>query len=330
MRTVKWGILGTARIAQEQLISALQREGHSEIVAIASKSGKARDVADRFGIPAAYDDYEALLGDPAVEAVYIPLPNGLHKEWAIKAARHGKHVLCEKPSALTSAETREILEACREHNVIFMEGFMYRHHPQHQRVKEIMQSGEIGEVVLFRASLHFLLEDVEGDIRMDPALGGGSLYDVGCYCIHSARHMLGEEPVSVFAQGRMHERRQVDTLVTALLRMNSGVRVVFDCGFETVFHNQYEVVGTKGTIRVPRAYRPDLQGGEGLVIVTTDDGRVREEKIIADQYVLEVAEMNEMIVYGKAAGYSHEQMINNMRVIDACYESLRTGEIVAL
>lgn len=162
MRTVKWGILGTARIAREQLIPALQREGHSEVVAIASKSGKARDVADRFGIPAAYDDYEALLGDPAVEAVYIPLPNGLHKEWAIKAARHGKHVLCEKPSALTSAETREILEACREHDVIFMEGFMYRHHPQHQRVKEIMQSGEIGEVVLFRASLHFLLEDVDG------------------------------------------------------------------------------------------------------------------------------------------------------------------------
>lgn len=330
MRTVKWGILGAARIAEDQLIPAMQREGHSEIVAIASKSARGREVAARFGIPAVYDDYEELLRDPAVEVVYIPLPNGLHKEWAIKAARCGKHVLCEKPSGLTSEETREILEVCQKQRVIFMEAFMYRHHPQHQRVREIIASGEIGEVKLFRASFHFLLEDTAKDIRMNRELGGGSLYDVGCYCIHSARSILGDEPVSVYAQGEIDEDKQVDMLATVLLKMKSGVRVVFDCGFAAAYHNAYEVVGTKGIIRVPRPYRPDQQAGEGLVIVTPDQGAVREEKVVADQYALEVAEMNEMIVLGREAGYTAKQMINNMRVIDACYQSLRTGTVVTL
>ncbi|WNC14794.1 Gfo/Idh/MocA family oxidoreductase [Brevibacillus brevis] len=330
MRKVNWGIMSAARIAVDQLIPAMQREGHSEIKAIASKSEKGRKVAEQFGIPAVYDDYEELLRDPEVEAVYIPLPNGLHKEWSIKAAQHSKHVLCEKPSGLTSEETREILQVFQKYNVVFMEGFMYRHHPQHERVKQIIESGEIGEVKLFRAALNFFLEDTEGDIRMNRELGGGSLYDVGCYCIHSARMILGDEPISVYATGKVDKRHQVDTMVTALLEMKKGVRVMFDCSFETVFRNEYEVVGTKGTIRVPRAYRPDLQGGEGLVIVTLEDGPTREEKIAADQYALEVAEMNEMIVHGKTAGYTAEQMIGNMRVIDACYQSLRSGATVAL
>lgn len=329
MRTVKWGIMSAARIAQEQLMPAMLREGNSEIVAIASNSGRAREVAARFGIANVYKDYEALLADPQVEAVYIPLPNSLHKEWAIKAAQNGKHVLVEKPSSLTSEQTRDILEVCREHDVVIMEGFMYRHHPQHQRVQEIIRSGEIGKVVLFRAGLHFLLED-EGDIRMDRELGGGSLYDVGCYCIHSARHILQEEPVAVFASGRIDDARQVDTLVAAQLEMNSGIRVVFDCSFASVFQHFYEVVGTKGTIRVPRAYRPDLHDGEGLVIVTGSDGSEREEKIVADQYALEVAEMNAMIANGISAAYSHEQIVCNMQVIDACYESLRTGKVVRM
>ena len=159
MSTVKWGILSTAGIARKQLIPAFGRATNAEVVAIASSSGieKAKEVADKFSIEKAYGNYESLLDDPAIDAVYIPLPNHLHKKWTIAAAKKGKHILCEKPAAVNTDEFQEMKSICMEHQVIFMEAFMYQFHPQHERARKIIDSGEIGEVSYIRAAHSFYL-----------------------------------------------------------------------------------------------------------------------------------------------------------------------------
>ena len=190
MRKVKWGILSTANIAQTQLIPAIQRAENAEVVAIASRGAKVHEVAQRLNIPHAYESYDELLLDPEVEVIYIPLPNDMHKDWSIKAAEAGKHVLCEKPVVLAKEDLEEIIEVFSRHNKCFMEAFMYQFHPQHQRVKDILMSGEIGEVRLFKSSHSFNFEDREGDIRMDAGKGGGALWDLGCYSLHALQYFL--------------------------------------------------------------------------------------------------------------------------------------------
>src|SRR5690625_3641095 len=211
---VRWGIIGNARIAREELIPAIKEANNAELTAIASRSpAAAKDAAETYGFRKFHDSYDALLRDPDVDAVYIPLPNGLHAEWTVKAARAGKHVLCEKPAALTSVEAQRMVEACRVNGVVFMEAFMYQFHPQHQRVRAIVASGEIGQVRLMHSRFAFQLGD-PGNVRFDKKLGGGALYDVGCYCIHSSRHILGVEPSGVYAQAHADPDSGVD-LTTA-------------------------------------------------------------------------------------------------------------------
>src|SRR5690625_2330163 len=185
MKKIKWGIISTARIGITQLIPAIKRSTNAEVVAIATQSdiNKATLIAEQFQIEKVYNSYEKLLNDPNIDAVYIPLPNHLHKEWAIKAAQKGKHILCEKPAALTTEEVYEIKKACEENNVLFMEAFMYYFHPQHNRVKEIIDTGEIGEVTFMQAGFSFYLAEERRahNIRMSGEKGGGSIYDIGCY-----------------------------------------------------------------------------------------------------------------------------------------------------
>jgi D-xylose 1-dehydrogenase (NADP+, D-xylono-1,5-lactone-forming) len=318
MRKVRWGILSTADIAQKQLIPAIERAENAEVVAIASGSGRAQAVADKFHIEKVYDNYDALLDDPNVDAVYIPLPNHLHKEWVIKAAEKGKHVLCEKPAALDTKETKELVDACRKYNVRFMEAFMYQFHPQHNRVKEIIASGEIGEVQMVEASFSFFMENPEGNIRMDPEKGGGALYDIGCYCIHSIRNILGEEPVSIYAEADIDPKYKVDTGAYVIMTMESGKRATFNCSFTSPMREQYVVKGTKGYITVPRAYRPDNHGHEGLVIVEKGN-ETRVERIVGDQYKLEVEHFSQAVLDGVDPIYTGEKTIQNMEVIEKCY-----------
>lgn len=320
MTKIRWGILSTANIAKKALIPAMQRAENAEVVAIASGSGKAQEVADSLHIEKAYESYDALLDDPNVDAVYIPLPNHLHKEWVKKAAEKGKHVLCEKPAALNAEDTAELVEACRQTNVKFMEAFMYQFHPQHNRVKEIIASGEIGEVQLVRASFSFYMGNPEGNIRMDSTKGGGSIYDIGCYCIHSIRNVLGDEPEDIYVETEIDPDYQVDHSAYGIFKMKSGVRATFDCSFNIPMRSFYEVAGTKGVIKVPRAYRPDIHGDEGLVIV--DKGNeIREEKIVGDQYKLEVEHISQAILDDTEPTYTGEDTIQNMKVIEACYQS---------
>ncbi|RPF54236.1 Gfo/Idh/MocA family protein [Aquisalibacillus elongatus] len=326
---VKFGIISTANIARKALIPAMMRAEHAEVVAISSGSGKAQAVADEFGIPKAYDRYEGVLEDPDVEAVYIPLPNHLHKEWVFKAAEAGKHILCEKPAGLNADEMVEMEAACEKHGVKFMEAFMYQFHAQHERVKELVAAGEIGDVKLMRASFSFPLRNPDGNIRVDAEKGGGSVYDVGSYCLHTFQNILDDEVADVFVQGDVSPEFKVDMSARGLVNMRSGVRAMFDSGFETEMRHEYEVVGTHGSIKVPRAYRPDAFGHEGQVIVEKGNEK-RVERIYSDQYKEEVEHFADVVLNDVSPRNSYEMSKKNMRVIDACYESMRTGATVTL
>jgi predicted dehydrogenase len=322
MQKVRWGILSTAKIARTQVIPAIIRSENAEVVAISSSSGRANETALEFNIPKSFTSYEEMLADPEIDAVYVPLPNHLHKKWVIEAAKQGKHILCEKPAALNAEDTIEMINVCREQNVKFMEAFMYQFHPQHQRVREIIASGEIGEVKLMRSSFSFFLEQKEGNIRFDKAKGGGSIYDVGCYSIHAIRNILGSEPVSVEAYAEIDPVTGVDLSAVGVLKLENGVRAIFDSSIDMDSRHGYEIVGTKGTIVVPRPFRPDRNGGEGQIIVQKDSVE-RLERINGDIYRLEVEHFSNAILNDTPIMYTVENTIQNMRVIDACYQAIK-------
>lgn len=315
MTNVRFGILSTAEIARNTLIPAMERAHNAEVVAIASESGKAENFAVELGIPKHYESYKELLKDPEIDAVYIPLPNQLHKEWALEAAKYGKHVLCEKPAALTAKDVEEMAVIFKENSVIFMEAFMYQFHPQHNRVKEIITSGEIGDVKLIRSAFSFYLDLQSDNIRLRKDLGGGALYDVGCYCIHASRLITGEEPVEVTATANIHPTLGVDTTSAGTLKFEKGVIANFDCSFEQPFKAQYEVVGTKGYILAKNAFRPDNEGGRGVIVVSAEAGQ-REEVVQGDQYKLQVEHFAECVLSNQQPMYSVEETLKNLRVIE--------------
>lgn len=325
MKKIRWGIISTANIAQTQVIPVMFRADNAVVAAIASRNGKVHTVAESLGISKAYESYEALLDDPEIDAVYIPLPNHLHREWTINAARKGKHVLCEKPAALNAEEAAEMVCICEEEQVLFMEAFMYQLHPQHNRVKEIIASGEIGELKLMKSSHAFHLGNRSTDIRATKEWGGGSLYDVGCYCIHAIRHITESEPVAVQASAQLDPVSGIDLTALVQLELANGVRAMFDCSFDTVPRNEYEIVGTLGTIKVPYAFRPDLQGGIGSIIVSAN-GETREEQVAGDLYRLEIEHFSAAILDGAPLAVSSQSTIDNMRVIEACLRAIESGK----
>jgi len=334
LKKVRWGILSTANIAQTQLIPAMIRAKNAQVTAIATQSdiAKAKEVADIFEIEKVYDDYELLLQDQDIDAVYIPLPNHLHKQWVVKAAEYGKHILCEKPAGLSVEECETIKNACKKYNVYFMEGFMYYFHPQHERVKELIQNGTIGDIHYMEAGFSFLLPHDERakNIRMDSKKGGGSIYDIGCYTIHAIRHVLGSEPTAVQAFGKVDEVSGVDTDTVTYLTMDNGVRAVFDTSFNLPMRHEYRIFGSEGTISVPRAYRPDLHGGEGKIMIEKT-GSHYTEYIQGDQYCLEVEHFSEVILHPQTTlKLDYSNMLKNMRVVEACYESLKSNNQITL
>lgn len=329
MKKIRWGVLSTAHIAQQQLIPAIFRAENAEVRAISSRSDKVHGIAAALNIPKAYESYDELLADPEIDAVYIPLPNHLHREWVFKAARQGKHILCEKPVSLTAETAAEMVSICRENNVKFMEAFMYQFHPQHKRVQEIIASGEIGEVKLMKSCHTFYLGQREGNIRMDKEMGGGSFYDVGCYSVHAMRYILQSEPVEVQVIADVDPVTGVDLSAFGYAKLNNGATVTFDSSFEMAERDDYEIVGTKGTIKVPHAFRPDKNGGIGQVIVQIN-GITREEAVPGDLYKLEVEHFSQCILDNKEPSYSPELMILNMRVIEACQESIYSGRMVEI
>ena len=276
---VRWGILGTARIARRRVMPALAGSAWARVVAVGSRDRQtAEAMARETGIERAYGSYEEVLQDPDVEAVYIPLPNHLHLPWIERAAAAGKHVLCEKPLTLDRQQAERARQVCREAGVLLMEAFMWRWQPRYVRLRQLLDEGAIGEVRLVRAAFSFVLPDLAADIRGKPEWGGGALFDVGCYCINAARWVFGAEPIEVHCFSHVDPQLGVDLTTTGILRFPGGRQAVFDASFEMTGGQRLEIVGTRGTVWVPRPFQPDgadgffLGGASGDLAVSAGQG----------------------------------------------------------
>jgi xylose dehydrogenase (NAD/NADP) len=315
----RWGLLGTAAISFRSVIPGIQASETGVIEAVASREEqKAKDMADKIGIPKAYGSYEALLADPNIDAVYIPLPNHLHREWAIRAAEAGKHVLCEKPLALNAQEAEQMVEACRKAGVLLAEAFMYRHHPRYDRIKDIIRSGEIGAVRGIHGTFTYNNAEDKSNIRYRKEWGGGGIYDVGCYPISAARYILEQEPEAVTVHADFaSEYGGVDVMASGLVEFPGSVGLTFDCGMLAMFRNTLEILGSEGRIELPAAFL-----GEDHFFITTSKG-TRKEEDRKNSYALQADDMARA-AWGegeKSMRFSPEDAIRNMRVIDACLKS---------
>jgi predicted dehydrogenase len=276
-------VLGTARIAEQHVIPAIGRSGTARVVAVSSGSGRAAAYAERLGIPAAYDSHDELLASAEVDAVYLPLPNNLHAEWSVKAAAAGKHVLCEKPIAMTPAELESIEAAGREHGVQIAEAFMYRHHPQIDMVRGLLAAGRIGRLVAIDARFHYVLER-RPNIRLDPALGGGALRDVGCYPIDLANLLVGRAPTEIRAVATMRDGIDLATAGTLFYDGDEPVVASFSSSFESPAGDHALLMGTEGSIELRGPFRPDRFGAGAVVVVTAADGESATTEVEGDLY----------------------------------------------
>ncbi len=317
MTRLRWGILSTARIGSRRVIPAIQKSETGTVTAIASRSGaRARESAARFNIPRAHASYEDLLADPDVQAVYIPLPNNMHKEWTLRAAAAGKHILCEKPLALDAAEAREMAAAASRAGVLLQEAFMYRFHPQIERLVQLVRTGAIGTPWLVRAGFTFTVASEE-DIRLNPSLGGGGIYDVGCYTVSISRLLLGEpeqaSAVATFQGG-------VDVRLSALLTFPHGASALIDCGLRAPMRQFCEVVGTEGTITVRRPFLP----GEDPALLSLRRGEAEERIEIpgTDQYVRMIDHFGTAVLNGAAPRHPAEDAVANMAALDLLRASI--------
>jgi predicted dehydrogenase len=324
-KSLNWGILGTARI-NRALLGPLRTARRSQLLAVASRDvARAREFAGAREIPRAYGSYEALLSDPDIDVVYIPLPNGLHAEWSILAADSGKHVLCEKPLAPTLAEVNAIAQAAATNGVVIAEAFMYRHHPQTLLVKELVENGEIGDLRLMRGAFTFPLT-AKQDIRLDPAQGGGSIWDVGCYPISYSRFVAGAEPLEAIGW-QWTGPTGVDLLFAGQLRFPNGSCAHFDSGFRTDERMMMEFVGSRGHISLANAFKP---GPEAAITVHTHGRGTREYSCGADLYLGEVEDMEAAALDGRPQRLTLEDSRANIATILALIESAETARSVTL
>jgi predicted dehydrogenase len=320
---VRWGVLGAANIALKKVIPGMQESALAQVVAIASRDiAKARSAAEDLGIPRAYGSYQELIDDPEVEAIYNPLPNHLHVPWSIRAAERGKHVLCEKPIALTAKEARQLLEVRDRTGVKVGEAFMVRTHPQWLRVKEIVASGRIGGLRLISGHFSYYRHD-PADIRSRVEWGGGALMDVGCYPITISRWLFGAEPTEVVGLIDRDPEMKIDRLTSGLLRFERG-QATFSCAMQLVAYQSVQIFGTEGRIAAsfhatPRAESriyvddgSDLMGGGGIETITFP---------AVDQFSVQADRFSEAIRGVGTVPVSLEDAIGNMAVIDALFRS---------
>jgi len=325
---VRWGVLGAAKIAVEKVIPAMQRGEWSKVVGLASRDARvAARVARELGIEKSYGSYEELLADPDIEAVYNPLPNHLHVPWTLKAAEAGKHVLCEKPIAMSAAEARLLVEARDRTGVKMQEAFMVRTHPQWAAARELVYSGRIGELRSIESVFSYFNRD-PSNIRNIPAAGGGALLDIGCYPVHISRFIYGAEPRRVLGLVERDPEMKTDRLTSALLEFETG-RAAFTCSTQLVPHQRVELLGTRGRveIEVPFNAPPDrptrilLDEGSAL-------GGANAETIEfapCDQYTIQGDLFARAVREGTGQPIPLEDAVGNMAVIDALFRSAESG-----
>jgi len=317
---VRWGVLGAARIAIKKVIPAMQRCASAEVVAIASREAdKADFAAIALNIPNAYGSYEELIADPGVDAVYIPLPNHLHVEWATRAAEAGKHVLCEKPIGLSTADVRRLIAVRDRTGVLIQEAFMYRAHTQWRRALEIARSGRLGELRAMSGMFSYCNEDPT-NIRNVAAWGGGGWYDIGCYLVNSARLMFGGEPTRVRGLMARDAQSGVDRIASMLLEFEQG-HAVGVVGTRHVPYQRVQIFGTRARLEIEVPFNAPPMHATRLFIDDGSDlhgGSVETIEIAAeDQYTIQGEELSAAIRSGQPAPYPLEDSLANMAVIEA-------------
>ncbi|EFM09689.1 oxidoreductase domain protein [Paenibacillus curdlanolyticus YK9] len=330
-KKLRWGIMGCAGIAKRAVIPGIQQSAYNEVAAIASRDeSNAKQTAEALDIPDAYGSYEALLADSSIDAVYIPLPNHLHKEWTIKAAEAGKHILCEKPLALTAQEAAEMANAAEQAGVLLAEAFMYRYHPRYSVIQDLIASGAIGEVRGIRSAFTFNNAADSANVRYRKDWGGGSIYDVGCYPINAARLLLGREPEAVTVNAMFSPTHDdVDMMASGLIEFGDSVALTFDCGMWAAFRNPLEVLGSEGIIEVPSAFiTPTAESGS--IFVTAAGERREIEVPFVNAYSEQADHMARAIIEGTPLAFPAADAIANMKVIDACLQSARNRTRVSL
>jgi len=340
--SIRWGILSTARI-NDRLIGPLREADRSELVAVASRSEeKARDYAGQWKIPRSYGSYDQLLADPDIDAVYISLPNGLHAEWTVKCADAGKHVLCEKPLVLTFEEMDRVEESAQRNGVVVQEAAMMCAHPQMDYVQQLVAERSIGQVRMLRSVIACMLTNLQ-DVRMDPGLGGGALWDLGSYCVRHARRLLQQEPVEVLGSQSLSERG-VDLTFTGQLQFPDGARSEFFASFEAFGHVEADVLGTEGRIRISSPWGSDLLRVPQVDWIRHDDspprgnwdnGMLRQavettEYPDVDAYQHHVDRMMATILDGAEPVISLSDSRQNTTVLLALFESAREGKAVRI
>jgi len=320
MRKIKWGILSTAKIGVNKVIPALQKSNFGEVKAIASRTiGTATKAAEKLGIPKAYGSYEALLADPEIDAIYNPLPNHLHVPWSIRAIEAGKHVLCEKPVALSSTEAQTLWETAQRHPEIkVMEAFMYRFHPQWKTTKKMVKEGRIGELRTIQSFFSYYNTDPD-NYRNKPQSGGGGLMDIGCYNISLSRFIFGNEPIRVTGVIEYDPVFKVDRLASGILEFKQGFSA-FTCGTQLEPYQNAKILGTKGQIEIVRPFNPPPDQ-PAVVWFTLNEKR---EKILipaADQFTLEGDAFASAILNNTPVPTPLEDALANMKVIEAVFKS---------
>ena len=323
---LRWGILGVAH-HNRRVLPAFAKSPVAELRAIASRSlERAQAAAVAAGIATAYGSYEALLDDPDIDAVYIPLPNTLHGEWTMKAAARGKHVLCEKPLAPTAGEAQKVVDGCRAAGICLQDGFAWPHHPRTARLRQLLDGGRLGEVRRVTAAFTFAMQPLDpANIRLRPELGGGSLLDLGCYPVYAIRWAFGAEPVRVYATARY--QYGVDVEMSGTLWFADGRVGTFDCGFTLPSRQWLEISGTEGVLSVPEMWSPP---GRARYFVQSNGHPVEDAVEGEDQILHMIEHFSRAALDGKAVSPAPEEAVRTLRVLDVLAASARQNQILVV
>ncbi len=326
-RKIRWGILSTAKIGREKVIPAIMESPSSEVVAIASRNlDRAREVAAELGIPRALGSYEDLYADPEIDAIYNPLPNHLHVECTLAAARAGKHVLCEKPAALDAAEAAKLLDCPKDGRI--SEAYMVPYRPPGLRAREIIRSGELGEVRVVRAAFGYFNMAAD-NVRNMKDIGGGAILDIGCYPVTGGRFFFEGEPERVVSLIDRCPQFGTDRQASVIADFGSGRQLAFTVSTQLVPHQTMEMIGTRGRVELVIPYNAPANSATAIQVDQglTFDGTLARREIIpaCDQYTLQAEAFAQAILTGKTLPYGIEDAVASMKVLDAIFASETTG-----
>ncbi len=326
---IRWGALSTARIARNAVVPAAESLENARFTAVGSRDLEvARAFAVDLGLDRFYGSYQDLLDDPDIDAIYNALPNSMHFEWTAKAAAAGKHVLCEKPLADDESQAREMAAICASNGVLLMEAFMYRFNPRLARALELLAEGRIGDPLLIRASFSFNTRG-SGDWRLGTELAGGALADIGSYCVNATRTLFAGEPHGVYSRMEIDPEFRVDMSGVAILEFSAQRRALIDFSFEMGGRQSVEVVGSSGSMVIPRCFL--AQAGAPLTIeISSGSDTSIEEVPFENSYALQLESFSNSILRGDPVFVTPEDSISNTRVIDAIRESNAAGRLVGI